>query len=55
MSRDLMAFVLVAIAVVIIGVLLALKTIAWEAGGPILAGLVSGAVMYLFPSPSQSS
>jgi hypothetical protein len=53
MSKDLMAFILVAMAVVIIGVLLALKTIAWDAGGPILAGLVAGAVMYLFPSPAQ--
>ena len=50
-----MAFILVAMAVIIIGVLLILGTIAWEAGGPILAGLVSGAVMYLFPSPSQSA
>jgi len=53
MSRDLMAFILVAMAVVIIGVLMALETIGWDAGGPILAALVSGAVMYLFPSPRQ--
>lgn len=55
MSKDLMAFILVALAVVIIGVLLALETIGWDAGGPVLAGLVTGAVMYLFPSPSQKS
>jgi len=53
MSRDLMAFILVAMAVAIIGVLMALEIIGWDAGGPVLAGLVAGAVMYLFPSPSQ--
>lgn len=55
MSKDLMAFIIVVVAVVIIGVLLALETIAWDAGGPVLAGLVAGAVMYLFPSPSQKN
>jgi len=48
-----MAFILVAMSMIIIGALLVLETIDWDAGGPILAGLVAGVVMYLFPSPKQ--
>ena len=40
-------------AALVVGVLMALETIGWDAGGPILAALVSGAVFYLFPSPGQ--
>lgn len=55
MSKDLMAFIFAAIGLLSLVVLMAIKVVETEVGIPIVSAIVSGAIFYLFPSPSQGA
>ena len=55
MSKNMMAFIFAVIGLVGLFVLMAIKLIPTEVGVPLVSSIITGAVFYLFPSPSQGA
>jgi hypothetical protein len=51
MDKNIMAFILLALAFLAVAIPTAIGSLAWEVGGPIITLIVGATIGYLFPSP----